>query len=148
MAQNDFDTLHGYFIEDLKVGQKAELKKKITEKDIQQFAELTGDNNPVHINNEFAERTIFKKKIAHGFLSASFISTVIATKLPGPGSIYLKQTLKFLAPVFIDEEIVVNVSITEVNKERGRVNLLTECFKSGNKILTGGAEILVSSKKK
>ena len=121
MAQNDFDTLRGYFIEDLKVGQKAELKKKITENDIQQFAELTGDNNPVHINNEFAERTIFKKKkIAHGFLSASFISTVIATKLPGPGSVYLKQSLKFLAPVFIDEEIVVNVSITEVNKERGR----------------------------
>ena len=148
MAQNDFDTLHGYFIEDLKVGQKAELKKKITENDIQQFAELTGDNNPVHINNEFAERTIFKKKIAHGFLSASFISTVIATKLPGPGSVYLKQSLKFLAPVFIDEEIAVNVSITEVNKERGRVKLLTEGFKSGNKILTGEAEILVSSKKK
>ena len=89
-----------------------------------------------------------KKKIAHGFLSASFISTVIATKLPGPGSVYLKQSLKFLAPVFIDEEIAVNVSITEVNKERGRVKLLTECFKSGNKILTGEAEILVSSKKK
>ena len=128
MTQNDFDTLHGYFIEDLKVGQKAELKKKITENDIQQFAELTGDNNPVHINNDLLKEQ-FSKKIAR-FLSASFISTVIATKLPGPGSIYLKQSLKFLAPVFIDEEIVVNVSITEVNKERGRVKLLTECFKS------------------
>ena len=76
MAQNDFDTLHGYFIEDLKVGQKAELKKKITENDIQQFAELTGDNNPVHINNEFAERTIFKKKnCARVFVSKFYINS-------------------------------------------------------------------------
>ena len=147
MTQNDFDALHGYFIEDLKVGQKAKLIKKITDNDILQFSKLTGDNNPVHINNEFAEKTIFKKRIAHGFLSASFISTVIATQLPGPGSIYLKQSLKFLAPVYIDEEILVNISITEINKERGRVKLLTECFKSEKKILTGEAEILVSSKK-
>ena len=148
MTQNDFDRLHGYFIEDLKVGQKAELTKKITDNDILQFSKLTGDNNPVHINNEFAEKTIFKERIAHGFLSASFISTVIATQLPGPGSIYLKQSLKFLAPVYIDEEILVNISITEINKEKGRVKLLTECFKSEKKILTGEAEILVSSKKK
>ena len=148
MTQNDFDKLHGYFIEDLIIGQKAELTKKITENDILQFSKLTGDNNPVHINNEFAEKTIFKKRIAHGFLSASFISTVIATQLPGPGSIYLKQSLKFLAPVYIDEEILVNISITEINKEKGRVKLLTECFKSEKKILTGEAEILVSSKKK
>ena len=81
-------------------------------------------------------------------MSASFISTAIATKLPGPGSIYLRQSLKFLAPVFIDEEILVNISITAIDKEKGRVKLLTECFKSEKKILTGEAEILVSSKKK
>jgi len=148
MTQNNFNTLHGFFIEDLKVGQKAELKKKITDNDILKFAQLTGDNNPVHTNNEFAEKTIFKKRIAHGFLSASFISTAIATKLPGPGSIYLRQSLKFLAPVFIDEEVLVSISITEINKEKCRVKLLTECFKSEKKILTGEAEILVSSKKK
>ena len=133
MTQNDLNTFHGFFIEDLKVGQRAELKKKITDNDILKFAQLTGDNNPVHTNDEFAEKTIFKKRIAHGFLSASFISTAIATKLPGPGSIYLRQSLKFLAPVFIDEEILVNISITEINKEKGRVKLLTECFKSEKK---------------
>merc|ERR1711991_1030489 len=139
-------TLHGYFIEDLKVGQKAELKKKITENDILQFAELTGDNNPVHTNNEFAERTIFRKKIAHGFLSASFISTVIATKLPGPGSIYLNQSLKFLAPVFIGDIVNAQVTINDIQIENKKVILLTECFISEKKVLTGQAEILVSVK--
>ncbi len=80
-------------------------------------------------------------------MSASLISTVIATKLPGPGSIYLKQSLKFLAPVFIDEEISVKIVVLEINNEKKRVKLLTECFKSDIKILTGEAEILVNSKK-
>ena len=147
MNVESFEKLHGFFIEDLKVGQKAILKKKITENDINQFSLVTGDNNPVHINEDFAKHTIFKKRIAHGFLSASLISTVIATKLPGPGSIYLKQSLKFLAPVFIDEEISVKIVVLEINNEKKKVKLLTECFKSDIKILTGEAEILVNSKK-
>ncbi len=118
MNDNNFKKLHGFFIEDLKVGQKAVLKKKITENDINQFSTITGDDNPVHINEDFAKYTIFKKRIAHGFLSASLISTVIATKLPGPGSIYINQSLKFLAPVYIDEEISVNISVLEINKEK------------------------------
>ena len=147
MNDNDFEKLHGFFIEDLKVGQKAVLTKKITENDINRFSEITGDDNPVHVNEDFAKHTIFKKRIAHGFLSASLISTVIATKLPGPGSIYINQSLKFLAPVYIDEEISVNVIVLEINSEKKRVKLLTECFKSEKKILTGEAEILVNSKK-
>ena len=91
MNDNDFKKLHGFFIEDLKVGQKAVLTKKITENDINRFSEITGDDNPVHVNEDFAKNTIFKKRIAHGFLSASLISTVIATKLPAPGSIYINQ---------------------------------------------------------
>ncbi len=147
MSEKYFKKLHGFFIEDLTVGQKAILKKKITEDDIYQFSKITGDNNPVHVDEDFAKQTIFKKRIAHGFLSASLISAVIATKLPGPGSIYINQSLKFLAPVYIDEEISVNVVVLEINMEKKRVKLLTECFKSEKKILTGEAEILVNSKK-
>ena len=147
MNDENFKKLHGFFIEDLRVGQESVLKKKITENDINEFSKITGDNNPVHLNENFAKHTIFKKRIAHGFLSASLISTVIATKLPGPGSIYINQSLKFLAPVFIDEEISVKIVVVEINKEKKRVKLLTECFKSDKKILTGEAEILVNSKK-
>ena len=146
MDENSFAELHGFFIEDLKINQTAEYTKTVTENDIKTFAEVSGDDNPVHTNEEFAKRTIFKKKIAHGFLTASFISTVIATKLPGPGCIYISQSLKFLAPVFINDTINVKVKIVDLNIEKKRVKLLTECYKNEKKILTGEAEILVGSK--
>ena len=139
---------HGFFIEDLVVGQEAKYEKKILEKDIHDFSKLTGDNNPVHVDEEFAKLTIFKKKIAHGFLSGSLISTVIAMKLPGPGSIYLNQSLKFLAPVFVDETVIAKVKIEEINLEKNKIKLLTECFIEKKKILTGIAEIMVSSRTK
>ena len=97
MKLETFKKLHGFFIEDLKLNQTEEIERKITERDINSFAKLTGDDNPVHTNSDFAKKTIFKQKVAHGFLSASLISTLIATKLPGPGSIYLNQNLKFHA---------------------------------------------------
>ena len=136
-----------FFIEDLKKGQNAEIKRKITEKDINDFALLTGDNNPVHTNSDFAKKTIFKQKVAHGFISASLISTVIATKLPGPGSIYLSQNLKFLGPVFINDEVMVRITVESVDSEKKRVRLITECFKSEKKVISGEAIVLVSSKK-
>ncbi len=138
----------GFFLEDLTVDQESVLTKTITESDILDFARLTGDNNPVHIDEEFAKQTIFKKRIAHGFLSASLISTLIASKLPGPGSIYLGQTMKFLSPVYIGDTVTVKVKILSINLEKKRVLLLTECFNKDKKILTGEAEILVVSKKK
>ena len=95
MEREIFKKLHGFFIEDLKLNQTDEMERKVTEGDIDDFAKLTGDDNPVHTNLDFAKKTIFKQKVAHGFLSASLISTLIATKLPGPGSIYLSQNLKF-----------------------------------------------------
>ncbi len=147
MDNENFRKLHGFFIEDLKVGQKDEIKRKIIEDDINNFSLLTGDDNPVHTNPDFAKKTIFKQKVAHGFLSASLISTVIATKLPGPGSIYLSQSLKFLGPVFVNDFIVVRVTVELINLEKKRVTLLTECFKSENKILSGEAIVLVNSKK-
>ena len=138
---------HGYFLEDLKINQEAHYKKKISENDINLFAEVSGDNNPIHMDDKFALSSIFKKRIAHGFLSGSLISTVIATQLPGPGSIYLNQSLKFLAPVFIGDTITAIVTIKKIENEKRKVNLLTECFNSKKKILTGQADILVSKKK-
>ena len=99
------------------------------------------------MDDKFARSSIFKKRIAHGFLSGSLISTVIATQLPGPGSIYLNQSLKFLAPVFIGDRITAIVTIKKIEIEKRKVNLLTECFNSKQKILTGQADILVSKKK-
>ncbi len=146
MKQDNFLNKHGLFIEDLKTNQQATYEKTINEEDINLFSKITGDNNPVHIDEEFAKRTIFKKRIAHGFLSGSLISTVIATKLPGPGSIYLKQNLKFLAPVFIGSTVTAKVTVEEIKLELKKVLLLTECFIDEKKILTGNAEIMVSSR--
>ena len=136
------------FIEDFTVGMESTTEKTVTIEDIKRFAEVSGDFNPVHLDEEFAKKTIFKGRIAHGFLTASFISTVIATELPGPGSIYLKQSLKFLAPVYIDEKILVKVRIIEINIEKSKVKLITECFKNKTLVLTGEAEILIQAKKK
>ena len=147
MKLETFKKLHGFFIEDLKLNQTDKIERKITEKDIDNFAKLTGDDNPVHTNLDFAKKTIFKQKVAHGFLSASLISTLIATKLPGPGSIYLSQNLKFLAPVFIDDLVIVKVTVQEIDHEKKKVKLQTECFKNEKKIISGEAIVLVNSKK-
>ena len=147
MEREIFKKLHGFFIEDLKLNQTDEMERKVTEGDIDDFAKLTGDDNPVHTNLDFAKKTIFKQKVAHGFLSASLISTLIATKLPGPGSIYLSQNLKFLAPVFIDDLVIVKVTVKEIDHEKKKVKLQTECFKNEKKIISGEAIVLVNSKK-
>ena len=136
------------FIEDFSVGMESTTEKTVTIEDIKKFAEVSGDFNPVHLDEEFAKKTIFKGRIAHGFLTASCISTIIATELPGPGSIYLKQSLKFLAPVYINEKILVKVRIIEINIEKSKVKLITECFKNKTLVLTGEAEILIQAKKK
>ena len=146
MSENYYFKKHGLFIEDLKVGQQASFTKIISEKDIVLFSQISGDDNPVHIDEKFARESLFKKRIAHGFLSASLISAVIAKKLPGPGCIYLKQSIKFLAPVFIGDEVSAKVKITEVSGEKQIISLLTECFIKEKKIITGDAQILVSSK--
>ena len=95
LAKPELDDIHGYYFEDLSVGMSASYAKTITETDIVLFAGISGDVNPVHLNQEFASDTMFEGRIAHGMLTASFISTVLGTKLPGPGCIYLRQDLRF-----------------------------------------------------
>src|SRR5689334_15055891 len=119
--------LEGYCLEDLVVGQTARYARTVTEADLVLFAGLSGDSNPVHMNETYASSTVFKGRIAHGMLSASFLSTAIASKLPGPGSIYLSQNLKFRAPVRIGDTVEARVTVTEIVPDKRRVLLKTTC---------------------
>ena len=132
----------GKTINELNIGDKAEISKTVSESDIYQFAGITGDFNPAHVNEEYAKKTFFKTRIAHGILSAGFISAVIGTKLPGTGSIYIKQTLSFLAPVRIGDTITARVEVIEVIDGKNRVRLKTDCVnQEGKQVLEGEAVV-------
>jgi 3-hydroxybutyryl-CoA dehydratase len=138
--------LTGMFFEDLSVGQTAVFAKTVTEADIAAFAGVSGDFNPVHINEEFASKTMFKGRIAHGMLSAAFISTVFGTKLPGPGCIYMSQNLRFKAPVKIGDTVVARVEVTELNGEKKRASFKTTCSVGDKVVLDGDAVLMVPSR--
>lgn len=133
----------GYYLDDLKVGDTASFGKTVTEADIVLFAGITGDTNPVHLNQEFAEATLFKGRIAHGMLSAGFISTVLGTKLPGPGAIYLSQSLKFKAPVRPGDTVKATVTVTDIVLDRKRVTLSTVCTVGDVVVIEGEAVVMV-----
>ena len=141
------DELHGLYLDDLKVGMTAVYAKTITDADIVLFAGISGDINPVHLNHEFASETMFEGRIAHGMLSASFISTVIGTKLPGPGAIYLSQTLKFKAPVRAGDTVQARTTITEVIPEKRRVAMRTVCSVGDKVVIEGDAVVMVPARK-
>ena len=129
----------GKTIDQLKVGDTAKFSKTISESDVYLFAGVTGDLNPAHVNEDYAKGTFFKTRIAHGMLTASFISTVIGTMLPGPGTIYMKQNLTFLAPVQIGDTITARVEVAE-KAEKGRIKLKTTCVnQDGKAVLDGDA---------
>jgi 3-hydroxybutyryl-CoA dehydratase len=138
--------LHGYYIEDLSVGMSASYAKTVTEADVILFAGITGDDNPVHINEEFAASTMFKGRIVHGMFSAGLISTVLGTRLPGPGCIYVSQQLKFKAPVRIGDTVTATATIKEVNAEKRRVILETVCTVKGRMVLDGESLMMVDSR--
>jgi 3-hydroxybutyryl-CoA dehydratase len=133
----------GLFLEDLSVGQSAELTMRVTEAGIQSFAEVTGDNNPVHLDEAYAATTPFKTRIAHGMLSAGYISAVIGTKLPGPGAIYIGQNLRFKRPVKIGDEVTAKATITGIDQEKARVTLETVCTVADKPVVEGEATIMV-----
>ena len=134
--------MQGYTIEQLKMGQRASFSKTVSESDVYLFAGISGDFNPAHINQAYAEQTPFKTRIAHGMLSASFISTVLGTQLPGPGAIYISQSLTFLAPVTIGDTITATAEVVEIMAEKKRVRLKTFCTnQDGKEVLTGEALI-------
>ena len=140
---NDFEEFYGAKFEDLAVGQSGVYARTVTEADILAFAGVTGDFNPVHVNDELASASMFGGRIAHGMLSAGFISTVFGTKFPGPGSIYLSQTLKFKAPVKIGDTVVARCTIKELVPEKRKAKFDTVCTVKGKVVLEGEAEIMV-----
>jgi 3-hydroxybutyryl-CoA dehydratase len=135
--------MQGLFLEDLSLGQSAELVRTVDEAAIVAFAQVTGDENPVHLDEAYAATTAFKTRIAHGMLSAGYISAVIGTKLPGPGAIYMSQALKFKRPVKIGDVVTARATITAIDAEKGRVTLETVCEVAGKAVLEGEALIMV-----
>ena len=143
---NSTPSLQGYYFEDLKEGTVDEFSKTISTADIQSFADVSGDNNPVHLNPEYAETTMFKGCIAHGMLTASFISTVIGTQMPGPGCIYVSQNLKFKAPVRAGDTVKAICTVTSLNPVKKFAEIQTQCFVGDKMVVDGLAMIMVPSR--
>jgi acyl dehydratase len=127
-----------------KVGDSAEITRTIEQADVEAFAEVTGDHNPVHVDEAFAQQTRFGRRIAHGMLTASLISSVLANKLPGEGSVYLGQTLQFVAPVFPGDEVTARVTVKAVREDKPVVKLETICVNQrGETVIRGEATVLL-----
>ncbi len=132
--------MKGKTLSEIQVGDVAEFSKTVSESDVYAFAGVTGDFNPAHINEVYAKTTFFKTRIAHGMLGAGFISAVIAMQLPGPGTIYLSQELRFLAPVVIGDTITARVEVVEIIVDKKRIRLKTTCVnQEGTVVLEGQA---------
>jgi 3-hydroxybutyryl-CoA dehydratase len=138
--------MRGKTIDELKVGDAAEFAKTVSEADIYQFAGVTGDMNPAHIDAEYAKGTFFKERIAHGILAAGFISAVIGMRLPGPGTIYISQSLQFKAPVRIGDTITARAEVVNIDADKNRVRLNTTCVNQAGTVVLGG-EAMVSPPK-
>ena len=128
----------GKSIDELKVGDSAEISKTITETDINDFARATGDFNPIHLDQTYAEKTFFKGRIAHGLLSVGLLSSILGNILPGHGTIYLSQEVKFLAPVRIGDTITARVEVIELVQEKNRAKFRTICMNQDGKIVVDG----------
>lgn len=134
------------FFEDLGIGQRASLMRTVMDNDLYLFAAISGDTNPIHISDTFAARSKFGQRIAHGMFTASLVSAVIGTKLPGPGAIYLSQTIQFLGPVRIGDVVMANVEVVELVPARRRARLFCECICDGKAVLEGEAWVAVESR--
>ena len=138
--------LHGYFFEDLKVGMEETFSRTITDTDMRNFSGVSGDTNPMHLNEEFAKSTSFGQTIVFGMLTASLLSAVIGSKLPGPGCIYMSQSLKFMAPVHVGDTVYAVCKIKELFPEKHRALLDTKCYVGDTVVIDGEALIKVPSK--
>ena len=136
----------GKSIEQIRVGDAAEFSKTVTETDVYLYAGITGDLNPAHLNEAYAKGTFFKTRIAHGMLTAGFISSILGMQLPGPGTIYMRQSLSFLAPVRFGDTITARAEVVEVITEKNRVRLKTTCTNQDGTVVLDG-EALVSPPK-
>ena len=137
---------NGYFFEDLRIGQTATLSKTITDADILMYSAVSLDTNPIHLDEELASHTRFGGRIAHGMLSAGLISALLGTQLPGPGTIYLRQSLSFKAPVRIGHTVKAGVEITDLNLPRKSATLRTRCMVKEDVVIDGEAVVLVPTR--
>ena len=137
----------GYFFEDIIVGMEASLRRAVQESDLIAFAGITGDYNPVHMDADYASGTMFKERISHGMLTASYMSAVFGMKLPGPGAIYISQTLNFRRPVKIGDSITATASVLEMFEAKNRVRFLCVCINdAGKPVVEGEAVLMVPSR--
>lgn len=134
-------------IEDIEIGMIRSLQKQVTDRDIELFAEISTDRNPVHLDDDYARDTIFEGRIAHGMLTAGLVSAVIGEQLPGHGTVYLGQSLKFLGPVRPGDVVTAEVEVIEIDNAKRRVTMDTRCIVNGKKVLVGQATVLAPSRK-
>lgn len=137
----------GKSIQELKIGDSAQLTRTITEKDVEEFARVTGDTNPLHLDEGYAQKTLFKGRIAHGLLSMGLFSTILGNIFPGHGTIYLSHEIKFLAPVRIGDTITARVEVLELNFEKNRAKFKTTCINQDGKIVVDGIAWAMPPKK-
>lgn len=135
-----------FYLEDLEIGMRSTTSMVITGEKIDIFAELTGDKNPIHVDEEFAKTTMFGKRIAHGALSASLISAVLGNDLPGPGAVFVELNLRFRRPAFIGDEVIAVAEVAEINERNGRVKMKCYCEVNGKQICRGDAGVIVKKR--
>ena len=135
-----------YYLEDLEVGMRSTTNMVITGEKIDTFAELTGDKNPIHVDEEFAKTTMFGQRIAHGALSASLISAVLGNDLPGPGAVFVELNLRFRRPAFIGDNVIAVAEVAEINERNGRVKMKCYCEVNGKQICRGDAGVIVKKR--
>lgn len=146
MAENKTPTRRGYYLDELSVGMSAQMDMDITHEAIMIFAELSGDYNPIHIDEEYAKTTPFGQRIAHGALSASLISAVLGNDLPGPGAIFIELNMRFRRPAVIGDKVVAIAEVAEINERTGRVKMKVQCQVDGKAIIRGDAGVIVGKR--
>lgn len=135
--------MQGLYFDELSIGQSAEMTRVVGAADIEAFAEVSGDINPVHLDEAYARTTTFGGRIAHGMLSAAYISAVLGTRLPGPGAIYLSQQMRFRRPVKIGDPVTARATVKALDEKRGHVTLETVCEVNGKTVVDGEAVVMV-----
>ncbi|WP_339898322.1 MaoC family dehydratase [Paraglaciecola polaris] len=130
-------------IEKIKIGMKVGYSQTITDADIKAFAGISGDHNPVHVSDDYASKSRFNKRIAHGLMSASFFSALFGTKLPGPGCVYVAQNLRFKRPVYIGDTVIAVAKVTSIDIDKKRVFFSTDCYVKNKIVIAGEAEIYI-----
>jgi 3-hydroxybutyryl-CoA dehydratase len=145
-TKTSLDPKHGYYLEDLSIGMSHEVTHTVTEQDVEDFARICGDYNPIHMDEAYAAKTPFGGRIAHGALTASYISAILGNDLPGPGAIFMTLELKFRAPVRIGETVVAHAEVSEINERRGKVTMSVHCAVAGKVVVKGVAGVMVEKK--